>query len=114
MAIYVNNPQGALGLPVGEVHLKFTDGSYYCIMFTDVFDDDTARMIDKYVKDNHISVNSCSPDDLLTVIFVDPTKNIYWEVYPIFCPYRFDYSYIKDEVKKQKGRRKSYNTRQCA
>lgn len=97
MALYVDNPNGELSLPVGEVHLKYTDGSYLCIMLTDEFDVNEAMLVDKFIKDHKI-------EDAQNAIFVDPIRDIYWDVYPIFCPYRHDYSYIKDEVRKQKGR----------
>lgn len=92
--ISVHNPGGPLSCPIGQVHLKYGDGSYHCIIYTDVFDEDTVRLIEEYIEKNKI-------EDVQEAIFVNPLEDIYWVVYPVFSPYRLDYSYIEKDVRRQ-------------
>ena len=98
--VSVRHPQGALSLPVGEVHVRFKDGTYKNVASCDVCDDELVEAILKH------SIREDEKDDILDLIFVDRTANRYYAVYPVFSPYYFDLSYIDKELKEQKGRKR--------
>ena len=99
MNLHVLHPKGAFSLPSGWIYLRYNDGTYEAIANVDVVDPYELDFVKQYIE------NSGHADDIMGAIFVDPTGDRYYNIYPVFSPYYDNLKYIEYQLKERRHKR---------